>query len=135
MSARLVGKLMREQGLRSCAAQRFHVQTTDSKHEHPIAPNILNQTFVTTAPNKVWLADITYIPCQEGRLYLASVMDLYTRKIVGWKMCDHMRTDLVGAALEQAHLSQKPPAGVLHHSDQERSMPLPITVLNSSHTR
>ncbi|MCM3750393.1 DDE-type integrase/transposase/recombinase, partial [Paenibacillus pasadenensis] len=84
VSERLVGKIMRENGLRSCVSRTFKVTTTDSKHALPIAPNVLNQDFSTTAPNQVWVTDITYIPCREGRLYLASVLDLFTRKIVGW---------------------------------------------------
>ncbi|CAH1209163.1 IS3 family transposase ISCce4 [Paenibacillus plantiphilus] len=92
--------------------------TTDSNHTNPIAPNILNQNFATTAPNKVWVTDITYIPCREGRLYLASVLDLFTRKIVGWKLADRMTTDLVLAALDQAYASQKPGKGLIHHSDR-----------------
>jgi putative transposase len=118
VSERLVGKIMREHGLRSCVSKKFRVTTTDSNHTLPIAPNLLNQNFKTTAPNKVWVTDITYIPCREGRLYLASVMDLFTRKIVGWKLADRMTTDLVLAALDQAYAAQKPPKGLLHHSDR-----------------
>ena len=118
VSERLVGKLMRENNLRSCVSKKFRVQTTDSNHSHPIAPNVLNQQFTTTAPNKVWVTDITYIPCREGRLYLASVMDLYTRKIVGWKLGDRMTTDLVLAALDMAYDAKKPAKGLLHHSDR-----------------
>jgi putative transposase len=118
VSERLVGILMRENGLRSCVSKRFRVITTDSDHTNPIAPNTLNQDFKTTAPNKVWMTDITYVPCRQGRLYLASVMDLFTRKIVGWRLADRMTTDLVLAALDQAYESQQPPAGLLHHSDR-----------------
>jgi putative transposase len=118
VSERLVGKLMKKNGLRSCVSKKFRVNTTDSNHESPIAPNVLNQNFQTTAPNKVWVTDITYIPCREGRLYLASVLDLYTRKIVGWKLGDRMTTDLVVAALDQAYEAQQPSEGLLHHSDR-----------------
>jgi transposase InsO family protein len=118
VSQRLVSKIMSENGLRSCVSRKFKVTTTDSNHTSPIAPNVLNQKFVTTAPNKVWVTDITYIPCHEGRLYLASVLDLYTRKIVGWKLADHMRTDLVLDALDQAYASQKPKKDLIHHSDR-----------------
>jgi putative transposase len=118
VSERLVGKLMQENGLRSCVSKRFRVPTTDSNHHLPIAPNVLNQNFKTIAPNMVWVTDITYIACREGRLYLASVMDLFTRKIVGWKLGDRMTTDLVLAALDQAYTNQKPPEGLLHHSDR-----------------
>jgi transposase InsO family protein len=118
VSERLVGKLMKENSLRSCVSKKFRVNTTDSNHTSPIAPNVLNQNFQTTAPNKVWVTDITYIPCREGRLYLASVLDLYTRKIVGWKLSDRMTTDLVLAALDQAYVAQQPPEGLVHHSDR-----------------
>lgn len=118
VSERLAGKLMSEHSLRSCVSRKFKVTTTDSNHTNPIAPNVLNQNFVTTAPNKVWVTDITYIPCREGRLYLASVLDVFTRKIVGWKLGDRMTTDLVIAALDQAHASQKPAKGLIHHSDR-----------------
>ncbi|OKP78229.1 transposase [Paenibacillus sp. P3E] len=86
LSERTVGKYMRELGLRSCVAKRFRVKTTDSNHDLPIAPNLLNQKFATAEPNKVWVTDITYIPCRQGRLYLASVLDLCTREIVGWRL-------------------------------------------------
>jgi transposase InsO family protein len=118
VSERLVGKIMSENGLRSCVSKKFRVTTTDSNHDQPIAPNELNQNFKTDAPNKIWVTDITYVPCREGRLYLASVMDLYTRKIVGWKLADRMTTDLVLAALDQAYETHKPPKGLLHHSDR-----------------
>lgn len=115
---RTVGLYMRELGLRSCVARKFRVQTTDSNHDQPIAPNILNQQFNTDKPNKVWVADITYIPCKEGRLYLASVLDLCTREIVGWRLQDRMTTDLVLGALKDAHAAKRPAAGLLHHSDR-----------------
>jgi transposase InsO family protein len=118
VSERMVGKLMKENGLRSCVSRKFRVNTTDSNHPHPIAPNVLNQRFTTTAPNKIWVTDITYVPCREGRLYLASVLDLYTRRIVGWKLAERMTTDLVLAALDQAYEAQKPPEGLIHHSDR-----------------
>ena len=118
VSERTVGLIMRELGLRSCTTKKYKVQTTDSNHDHPIAPNLLNQDFSTTAPNQVWVTDITYIPCREGRMYLANVMDLYTRKLVGWKLGDRMTNDLVLDALEQAYKAKKPPAGLIHHSDR-----------------
>jgi len=118
VSERLVGKLMRENNLRSCVSKKFRVQTTDSNHTNPIAPNVLNQQFTTTEPNKVWVTDITYVPCREGQLYLASVLDLYTRKIVGWKLGDQMTTDLILGALDKAYEAKKPAEGLLHHSDR-----------------
>jgi putative transposase len=118
VSERLVGQLMKENGMRSCVSRKFRVCTTDSNHSNPIAPNFLKQNFKTTAPNKVWVTDITYIPCREGRLYLASVLDLYSRKIVGWALADRMTTDLVLAALDKAYAAQKPKKKLIHHSDR-----------------
>jgi transposase InsO family protein len=118
VSERLVGKLMLENKLRSCVSKKFRVNTTDSNHTFPIAPNVLNRNFNTIAPNKVWVTDITYIPCREGRLYLASVLDLCTRKIVGWKLSDRMTTELVLAALDMAYEAKQPSKGLIHHSDR-----------------
>lgn len=118
VTERTVGLYMRELGLRSCVARKFRVQTTDSAHELPVAPNILNQQFDVEKPNQVWVADITYIPCKEGRLYLASVLDLCTREIVGWRLQDRMTTDLVLGALRDAYAARKPRKPLLHHSDR-----------------
>ena len=118
VSERTVGLIMREKGLRSCMSRKFKVQTTDSKHDLPIAPNLLQQDFKATRPNQKWVADITYIPCREGKLYLASVLDLYTKQIVGWQLSDRMTTDLVMAALDQAYTAKKPKKGLIHHSDR-----------------
>ncbi|WP_238326840.1 IS3 family transposase [Paenibacillus graminis] len=118
ISERTVGKYMRELGLRSCVAKRFRVKTTDSNHNLPIAPNLLNQKFATAEPNKVWVTDITYIPCRQGRLYLASVLDLCTREIVGWRLEERMTTDLVLGALDDAYKAKRPPKGLIHHSDR-----------------
>lgn len=115
---RTVGKYMKELGLRSCVSRRFKVKTTDSNHNEPIAPNILNQKFATEKPNTTWVADITYIPCREGRLYLASILDLCTREIVGWRLGDRMTTDLVLGALDDAYKAKKPKKGLIHHSDR-----------------
>jgi putative transposase len=94
------------------------VRTTDSRHNLPIAPNLIARDFTAAAPNRVWLADITYIPTAEGWLYLAAVMDLFSRKIVGWAMRDHMRIELVSSALTMALHQQRPGAGLIHHSDR-----------------
>jgi putative transposase len=115
---RTVSKYMRELGLRSCVSRKFKIITTDSNHDLPIAPNILNQNFATSEPSKAWVADITYIPCREGRLYLASILDLCTREIVGWRLGDRMTTALVLGALEDAHEAKKPNKGLIHHSDR-----------------
>ncbi|TVX96221.1 IS3 family transposase [Paenibacillus cremeus] len=118
VSERTVGLIMREKGLRSCMSRKFRVQTTDSNHDLPIAPNLLGQNFKATRPKQKWVADITYIPCRQGRLYLASILDLYTKEIVGWKLSDRMTTDLVMAALDQAYAAKKPKKGLIHHSDR-----------------
>lgn len=114
-----VGRLMRKNNLRSQATGKFKVQTTDSNHDFPIAPNWLNQHFdVCTKPNQVWVTDITYIHTRQGVLYLASVLDLFTRKIVGWQVGNRMKADLVSAALEKAYEGQQPEKGLIHHSDR-----------------
>lgn len=118
ISERTVSLYMKELGLRACVSRKFKVQTTDSNHDLPIAPNVLDQKFSTAEPGKVWVADITYIPCREGRLYLASIMDLCTREIVGWRLYGRMTTDLVLDALAAAYNAKKPNKGLLHHSDR-----------------
>lgn len=112
-----VARLMRENGIRAVIPRRFKV-TTNSKHHHPIAENILNQCFEATHPNQVWVADITYIWTMQGWLYLAAVMDLYSRQIVGWAMDKTMTQDLVIRALKQAIGRRRPPRGLIHHSDR-----------------
>lgn len=113
-----IERLMRRHGIRAIMMQPRRVCTTDSRHDLPIAPNLLDRNFTASAPNHIWLADITYIPTGEGWLYLAAVMDLYSRKIVGWAMRDHLRTELPLAALMMALQRQKPGAGLIHHSDR-----------------
>lgn len=114
-----VAALMRRMGIRSKVARKFRVKTTDSRHDCPIAPNTLDQKFATAdAPDKVWAADITYIETAEGFLYLAGVMDLCSRRIIGWSMKDTLATELVEAAFDMAFLSRQPSAGLLHHSDR-----------------
>ncbi len=113
-----VERLMRRHGMRALAGRRFRPCTTDSRHYLAVAPNLLAQDFTASAPNSVWLADITDIPTGEGWLYLAAVLDLATRKIVGWAMRDHMRTELTLAALMMAAQRQRPARGLIHHSDR-----------------
>jgi putative transposase len=84
---------MRRYGIRAIMARPRRVCTTDSRHDLPIAPNLIARDFTAAAPNRVWLADITYIPIAEGWLYLAAVMDMFSRKIVGWAMRDHCRSN------------------------------------------
>ena len=113
-----VERLMRAASLRATAARRFRPTTTDSRHALPVAPNLLRQEFVAEAPNQVWLADITYLHTGEGWLYLAAILDLATRKVVGWSMREHMRAELTCAALTMAIQRQRPAPGLLHHSDR-----------------
>jgi putative transposase len=113
-----IERLMRHHGIRAIMARPRRVRTTDSRHDLPIAPNLLKREFVAAAPNRIWLADITYIETDQGWLYLAAVMDLYSRRIVGWAMEDHLRADLPAAALRMAISAQRPAAGLIHHSDR-----------------
>ncbi|MGY4430769.1 transposase InsO family protein [Bradyrhizobium sp. F1.13.1] len=99
-------------------ARPRRVRTTDSRHDFPIAPNLIERNFSSAAPNQIWLADITYIETDQGWLYLATVMDLYSRKIAGWAMADHLRADLPLTALRMAISTQQPGAGLIHHSDR-----------------
>jgi transposase InsO family protein len=112
-----VERLMREAGIRSKMRPKYK-KTTDSKHAHPVAPNILDQDFTASAPNRVWVSDITYIWTDEGWLFLASTLDLYSRKVVGWSMSASMLTSLVEGALQMAIDRRSPLAGLLHHSDR-----------------
>ena len=113
-----IGRLMREHDLASRKRRRFRVVTTDSKHAHPVAPNVLKRDFQATAPNQKWLADLTYIPTDEGWLYLALVLDLFSRKLVGWAMSETMPQELTLAALWVALGWRDPAPGLLHHSDR-----------------
>lgn len=112
-----VARLMRAAGLRAVAKRKFKV-TTDSRHDYPVAPNLLNRDFTAERPNQVWVTDITYIPTLEGWLYLAIVMDLYSRQIVGWAMDRMLTKELVIKALRQAIGRRNPPQGLIHHSDR-----------------
>jgi putative transposase len=113
-----VARLMHAAGLSGRQKGRYRVQTTDSKHDQPIAPNRLAQAPKATAPKQLWVADITYIETQEGWLYLAAILDLYSRKIVGWAMSERMDTALVSQALAMALLHRNPTANLLFHSDR-----------------
>ena len=113
-----VARLMRAEGLQARFKRPFRVQTTDSNHSHPIAPNLLNRNFITESPNQVWVSDITYIPTDEGWLYLATTMDLYSRSIVGWSMSASIKTQLVVDALEMALGRRQALPGLIHHSDR-----------------
>lgn len=113
-----VARLMRLHGI--CGKCRRHkkVVTTDSKHDLPVVENVLAQEFTASAPNQKWVADITYLATEEGWLYLAGVLDLFSRKFVGWAMADTMTTELVTQALQMALHTRKPGADLLHHSDR-----------------
>ena len=113
-----IARLMREEGLCGRRKGRYRVQTTDSNHDQPIAPNRLAEAPKATAANQLWVADITCIETQEGWLYLAAILDLYSRKIVGWAMSERIDTALVLKALGMALLHRKPPAALLLHSDR-----------------
>ncbi len=136
LNFKTVARLMAAAGIRSKVARKFRVQTTDSRHNNPVAPNTLNREFTVDAPNTVWVSDITYIHTGEGVVYLAGVMDLFSRKIVGWSIDHTMTTDLVQKALDAAIRTRRPvvvaggggvggagagaggSAGLLHHSDR-----------------
>jgi transposase InsO family protein len=118
VSRKRIERVMRQHGIRARAPRRYRACTTDSKHSLPVAANLLDQNFVADRPNQVWLADITYIPTGEGWLYLAVILDLFTRKAVGWAMRDHMRAELTIAALTMAIQRRRPGAGLIHHSDR-----------------
>jgi transposase InsO family protein len=112
-----VRRLMREAALRPVWKRKF-VHTTDSKHDLPVAQNLLNRQFAVAAPNQAWTSDITYIRTRQGWLYLAAVMELCSRKIVRWAMAPTMPTELAAAALRMALQQRKPPPGLLLHSDR-----------------
>ncbi len=118
ISENTVARLMKNAGISSKVQRRFVVQTTDSNHLHPVAENLLNRQFDWAKPDQAWCTDITYISTDEGWLYLAAVMDLCSRKIVGWAMADHMRAELCVDALQMALEQRKPKEGLLHHSDR-----------------
>lgn len=113
-----VARIMKHKGL--CGRQKrcYRVRTTDSNHQHPIAPNRLAEAPSATAPNQIWVADITYVQTQQGWLYLAAVLDLFSRKIVGWSMGASIDTPLVLRALTMALVHRQPPGKLLFHSDR-----------------
>jgi transposase InsO family protein len=112
-----VARLMREHGLRAIAGRKYKV-TTHSGHDEPIAPNLLQQNFQAAVPKAVWVSDITYIWTREGWLYLAAVVDVYNRKVVGWSLSERLTRDFVVAAIRQAVWRERPPKGLIFHSDR-----------------
>jgi transposase InsO family protein len=113
-----VARIMHLEGIRAKTKRRFIPRTTDSSHGRPIAPNLLQRQFTAPAANRAWVADITYIRTSAGWLYVAGIMDLFSRRIVGWSMADHMETQLVSDALQMAFSRRRPAAGLVHHSDR-----------------
>jgi len=131
-----VARLMRQHGI--VAQQRHRARTTTVRNlNDPVAPNLLDRQFQAQAPDRKWVADISYIPTQEGELYLATVMDLFSRKIVGWAMADHLKTELPLAALTMALDQRQPAPGLLHHSDRgsQYTSDLYQSVLSGYHCR
>lgn len=116
-SRKRVARLMREQGLRAKGAHKFRA-TTNSHHNKPVAPNLLKRHFATPAPNQVWVSDITYLWTDEGWLYLAVFIDLYSRAVVGWQTAKRMDTSLTLSALERACARRRPERGLIIHSDR-----------------
>ncbi|OOK92655.1 transposase, partial [Pseudomonas syringae pv. actinidifoliorum] len=112
-----VRRLMKQQGLRPIWKRKF-VHTTNSNHNFPVAENLLNRQFNPEAINQSWVADITYIRTRSGWVYLAAVMDLFSRKIVGWAMAPHMRAELVTSAMQLAIAQRQPEPGLIAHSDR-----------------
>jgi len=117
VSQKTVARLMQEMGLRATPKEKY-VMTTDSNHDYHIYPNLLNQEFRVDKPNKVWVTDITYVWTLEGWVYLASVIDLFSRKVVGWYLADNMRKEMAIKALKMAITNRQPGGGLIHHSDR-----------------
>jgi transposase InsO family protein len=115
-----VARLMREDGLEGRAPRRRRCLTTDSAHHEPIAPNLVDRRIDVNGVrlNQVWVSDITYVPTQEGWLYLAAVLDLGSRRCVGWAMRDTLDAELAVSALEMAIAARRPEPGLVHHSDR-----------------
>lgn len=112
-----VARLMKKYGIRSRTRRKFK-KTTDSDHKLKTSPNLLVQNFKTYAPNQVWVGDITYVPTKKGWLYLATVIDLFSRKVVGWAFSDRLKRDLVVRAFKMAARTRKPGRGLVFHSDK-----------------
>jgi transposase InsO family protein len=117
-SRRRIERLMHEMGLAARQGRRRTPRTTDSRHDLPIAPNLLARNFTAERPDQVWLADISYLPTSEGWLYVAAIKDMATCQIVGWSMADHLRADLCIDALVMALQRCHPARGLIHHSDR-----------------
>jgi putative transposase len=130
-SRKRVARLMRLRGLAARRRRRFRV-TTDSHHPFPVAANILARNFGRAVPNQAWVTDITYIPTGEGWLYLAVILDLYSRFAAGWAMSDRITDDLTLQALGMALARRRPPQGLLHHSDRGSQPSMPAATTSAS---
>jgi putative transposase len=117
VSAKRIARLMREEGLKGRMRRRF-VRTTESDHAEVVSPNLLKRDFTATAPNQRWVADITYLRTPTGFIYLAVVLDLFSRAIVGWALGPTLERELVIRALQEALARRSPDVGLLHHSDR-----------------
>ena len=117
-SRKRVARLMRKDRLQGCMRGRRRKHTTRRDPLAVPAPDLVERNFVARAPDRLWMADITYLPTDEGFLYLAFILDVYSRKMVGWSMANHLRSKLVEAALEMAIRRRNPSAGLIHHSDR-----------------
>jgi transposase InsO family protein len=113
-----IARLMREQNLCGRQKKRFRVRTTDSRHQEPVAPNRLAQAPAPTGPDQLWVADITYVQSAAGWVYVAAILDLYSRRIVGWAASRRIDTELVLMALSMALTHRRPPSGLIFHSDR-----------------
>ena len=117
-SRKRVARLMRKAGLRGCLRVRKRRTTRRDPYAAAPVPDLVKRNFAAAAPNKIWTADITYVGTREGFLYLAFILDVYSRKVVGWSMTNHLRTELVVDALEMALWRRRPGAGLIHHTDR-----------------
>lgn len=111
-------RIMKKYGIKAVSQKKIRIKTTDSNHDYPISDNLLQRDFKADAPNKVWVSDITYVKTSQGWLYLCVIIDLFSRKVVGWAMREHMRKSLVIEALDMAVLNRSPGEGLVYHSDR-----------------
>ena len=118
VSPKRVGRLMKEAGLVVRRRRSYRAATTNSTHQYPVAPNVLAQQFTVSAINRIWVADITHVPTREGPLFLAAVLDLGSRRCVGWAMRDDLDSELTVSALRMAWGARRPTPGLIHHSDR-----------------
>ena len=113
-----IARLMKEAGMQGRCSRRFVPCTTDSNHDHPIAPNLLAERAAPTGPNQTWVTDLTYVQTSEGWLYVAVMLDLWSRRVVGWATAETLHARLATRALQMAIQHRRPPNGLLHHSDR-----------------